>query len=95
MARREELGHPLGTIAPSAPLAAPKPASGSLPLTAATFVLEIGTEELPPDDVASGIDQLRSERLGGWAVGRLGGWVVGRLGAHGSHIHPLHSQANL
>ena len=59
MARREELGHPLGTITPPIPPTAPKLTSSSLPTAPATFVLEIGTEELPPDDVASGMDQLR------------------------------------
>ena len=64
MARREELGHPLGTVLPPPPPVAPKPVLSTLPTSPATFVLEIGTEELPPDDVASGIEQLRCEWYG-------------------------------
>jgi len=65
MARREELGHPLGTITGStvssssddeaAAAAAAAQASSSPEL----FVLEVGSEELPPDDVLSGMEQLR------------------------------------
>ncbi len=65
LARREELGYPLGVI--PAPLAPADSASGgdggaataTLPNTAELFVLEIGSEELPPDDVLSGMQQLR------------------------------------
>ena len=63
IARREELGHPLGTITPSSlssssdddSAAAAASTSGSPEL----FVLEVGSEELPPDDVLSGMEQLR------------------------------------
>jgi len=66
MARREELGHPLGTImssveedaSPTAAASSPAVA-GAAPTSAELFVLEIGSEELPPDDVLSGMDQLR------------------------------------
>lgn len=57
--RREELGHPLGTI-PALP-----EAQGGVPQGAVTgaapFVLEIGSEELPPDDVTSVVNQLRCD----------------------------------
>lgn len=56
--RREELGHPLGLVAPTAPPAASRPAAGDA-TAARDFVLEVGTEELPPDDVQAGISQLR------------------------------------
>ncbi|GIL46417.1 hypothetical protein Vafri_3416 [Volvox africanus] len=56
--RREELEHPLGTI--TAP-ASPVPGRPAVPssLEPRTFVLEIGTEELPPDDVVAAVNQLR------------------------------------
>jgi len=72
--RREELGHPLGVVPPPpAPVvprvAAPAPPAAGAGTDAAEaaaaprdFVLEIGSEELPPADVESGIAQLR-ERL--------------------------------
>ncbi|MGI8754848.1 MAG: glycine--tRNA ligase subunit beta, partial [Acidimicrobiales bacterium] len=48
--RREELGHPLGVVLPQA--APPLPASvARLPAEAATLALELGYEELPPDQV--------------------------------------------
>ncbi|KAF8057144.1 EDD1 [Scenedesmus sp. PABB004] len=60
MARREELGHPLGVVPGPAP-AGKAPAGGAVagPPGAAPFVLEIGSEELPPDDVQAGMAQLR------------------------------------
>lgn len=63
--RREELGHPLGTIPPlPAPLGgAPE---GALSTQAAPFVLEVGSEELPPDDVEAAVKQLRCERFQGF-----------------------------
>jgi hypothetical protein len=33
--------------------------AGAAPTSAELFVLEIGSEELPPDDVLSGMEQLR------------------------------------
>jgi glycyl-tRNA synthetase len=62
LARREEAGFPMGRVAPPAPpTVAPTPAD-ALPAAPATFVLELGSEELPPDDLASAVAQLR-ERL--------------------------------
>lgn len=54
---RERLGHPLGTWQEAPP---PQRAELAMPLSDSprTFVLEIGSEELPPDDVSSGIGQL-------------------------------------
>ncbi len=45
-------------MAPTAPPAAARPAAGDA-TAARDFVLEVGTEELPPDDVQAGISQLR------------------------------------
>jgi hypothetical protein len=68
MARREELGHPLGTVtsssdedaAPAAAAAAGKAAAAAAgPSSAELFVLEVGSEELPPDDVLAGMAQLK------------------------------------
>ncbi|GAX84334.1 hypothetical protein CEUSTIGMA_g11756.t1 [Chlamydomonas eustigma] len=59
IARREELGHPLGLVQPTLQLAAPKPDLSLLPSTASTFVLEVGCEELPPHEVDSALEQLR------------------------------------
>ena len=61
MARREELGHPLGTVSPAAEPLAPLGDVGSPPVEAADFVLEVGCEELPPDDVQAALNQLRRE----------------------------------
>lgn len=59
LARREELGHPLGSI-PAPQLPEPgQPAVAADTATPRLFVLEIGSEELPPDDVVSGMSQLR------------------------------------
>jgi glycyl-tRNA synthetase len=56
-ARREELGHPLGTSVLPEPAAAPS----SLPSVsaAAPLVFEIGTEELPPGEVSRSARALR------------------------------------
>eukprot|EP00798_Chlamydomonas_sp_ICE-L_P030665 gene30664-35682_t len=66
IARREELEHPLGLV-PAHVLPPPgKLVSADLPTSASTFVLEIGVEELPPDDVVNALEQLRgrwSEQL--------------------------------
>lgn len=71
IARREELGHPLGLISSSkdeeppaqaaaAAAAAQAPAVVARALSSPDmFVLEIGSEELPPDDVQAGMTQLR------------------------------------
>eukprot|EP00897_Mesotaenium_endlicherianum_P003927 jgi/Mesen1/3562/ME000199S02720 len=58
---REELGFPLGMWKEAPPPV--HPGEDSTPLTAdekRTFVLEIGSEELPPDDVSSAVRQLES-----------------------------------
>ncbi len=57
--RREELEHPLGVVAPREPPPPPSEAPRPLQAEAADFVLEIGCEELPPDDVTSALEQLR------------------------------------
>ncbi|EFJ48902.1 hypothetical protein VOLCADRAFT_59982 [Volvox carteri f. nagariensis] len=57
VSRREELGHPLGLIPPPASPVSSRPVGA--PLEPRSFVLEIGTEELPPDDVVSALNQLR------------------------------------
>ncbi|GAB4813228.1 hypothetical protein N2152v2_000274 [Parachlorella kessleri] len=57
LARREEQGYPLGLVpAPATP--APRQPSGGV-TEPSTFVLEIGCEELPPEDVVAAIEQLR------------------------------------
>ncbi|PNW77355.1 hypothetical protein CHLRE_10g433000v5 [Chlamydomonas reinhardtii] len=58
VSRREELEHPLGLIPPPA---VPSPQRPAPPASAEprTFVLEVGGEELPPDDVVSAVHQLR------------------------------------
>ncbi|PRW56476.1 Glycine-tRNA ligase chloroplastic mitochondrial [Chlorella sorokiniana] len=57
LARREEQGYPLGVVPPLADPPAKKPAAEvDVP---ATFVLEIGSEELPPDDVVAALEQLK------------------------------------
>lgn len=47
----------MGTIAPLVPPPARRPAASDP--APRTFVLEIGSEELPPDDVAAGIEQVK------------------------------------
>jgi hypothetical protein len=61
MARREELGHPLGTVTSSTDedAAAPPAAAAAGPSIPELFVLEVGSEELPTDDVLAGMAQLR------------------------------------
>ena len=57
VARREELGYPLGLAeAPAGKSLVDK--TGPLPTAAADCVIELGTEELPPQDVASASCQL-------------------------------------
>lgn len=63
--KREELGHPLGVIAP--PLAEAPEADTTQPEASTSgrtggsdnFVLELGVEELPPLDVVAAVQQLR------------------------------------
>lgn len=57
LTRREEQGYPLGLVAPPQPPALTP--SGATPTEPATFVLELGSEELPPDDVDSAVAQLQ------------------------------------
>ena len=52
VARREELGYPLGLAEAPAP-APPVERTGDVPSAPADCVIEIGTEELPPQDVTS------------------------------------------
>lgn len=63
MARREELGHPLGVIPPPAEpeqvTIQPEASTSGRSAESANFVLEVGTEELPPDDVMTAVHQLR------------------------------------
>ena len=61
MARRKELGNPLGEVAeppalPRQPHRSPAVVAGE----AQDLVLELGCEELPPDDVDSAVQQLRA-----------------------------------
>jgi glycyl-tRNA synthetase len=60
LARREEQGYPLGQTLPPVPPSLPELAVHNLPTEPATFVLELGSEELPPDDLDSALEQLRS-----------------------------------
>ena len=57
VARREELGHPLGVHEPK-PVPPPAKSRNPPPTAAADFVLEVGTEELPAADVSTGAAQL-------------------------------------
>lgn len=59
MERREELGHPLGTVPPAADAPPATADVAAPPSAAADFVLEVGCEELPPDDVRMALEQLR------------------------------------
>jgi glycyl-tRNA synthetase len=63
VAKRDELGHPLG-VSTAPPLALSGPAEGGD--VARTLVFEIGTEEMPPAEARSALAQLRrllTERL--------------------------------
>ncbi|KAK3003952.1 hypothetical protein RJ639_018743, partial [Escallonia herrerae] len=60
---RESLGHPLGVLSEPNDLVSKEileVALDKVPVEPRLFVLEIGTEELPPDDVASASQQLKS-----------------------------------
>jgi glycyl-tRNA synthetase len=70
VARRDELGHPLGeSPRPRPATAAPAPAENSRPRT---LVFEIGTEELPPAEARAALDHLRRAVAEGLAATRLG-----------------------
>ncbi|NHA69089.1 glycine--tRNA ligase [Phycicoccus flavus] len=68
--RREELGLPLGRVEPLPPATA----AGPVPVTSgpATALLEIGTEELPPAEVAAAAEQLRESVTAGLDASLLG-----------------------
>eukprot|EP00898_Chlorokybus_atmophyticus_P000855 jgi/Chlat1/1770/Chrsp134S00111 len=59
---REELGYPLGTVDPPQlpDMSKSVEAHSSDSSAPRAFVLEIGSEELPPQDVASALEQLRA-----------------------------------
>ena len=59
MERRAELGHPLGLAQQPPDQPAPALDRTALPAGPADFVLEIGAEELPAQDVTSAAQQLR------------------------------------
>ncbi|WP_433718867.1 glycine--tRNA ligase [Actinoplanes sp. CA-051413] len=66
MARRDELGHPLGLVSPLPPAAAfeATPAGD----TPRTLVFEVGTEEMPPSEARAAhthVQRELTERLGG------------------------------
>jgi len=67
--RREELGYPLGVYRDPPP--PPADADGEFPAGAATLLLEIGTEELPPADVESAVAQLATALAAALAGARL------------------------
>lgn len=60
LARRQEQDYPLGLVPPPSPLPDSSASSTALvlPTKPSTFVLELGSEELPPDDVDSAVEQL-------------------------------------
>ncbi len=69
VARRDELGHPLGLTPPTAPATA-----AALPAArdgARTLVFEIGTEELPPSEARAARTYLERELTAGLAGTRL------------------------
>ncbi|MEU4802891.1 glycine--tRNA ligase [Actinosynnema sp. NPDC023587] len=68
-ARREELGHPLGTV-PALP-AAVAPAGAAAVTGAGALLFEIGTEELPPAEVTRTVEAVRAAVTGKLAATRL------------------------
>jgi glycyl-tRNA synthetase len=69
LARREELGHPLGLVEPARPaVAVAEPAERTGPRT---LVFEIGTEELPPAECRSARTHVERELTAGLAGTRL------------------------
>ncbi|MEV0677937.1 glycine--tRNA ligase [Actinosynnema sp. NPDC050436] len=88
-ARREELGHPLGTVPPPAPaVAGPVGAPGGGPgggpagevTGAGTLLFEIGTEELPPAEVTRTVAAVRGAVTEKLAATRLEHGAVEVLG---------------
>lgn len=61
-AKREELGHPLGMSRTSAPVPSEPAGEAEQPALGERedFVLEVGCEELPPDDLSASLRQLSS-----------------------------------
>ncbi|HEY7273515.1 MAG TPA: glycine--tRNA ligase [Actinoplanes sp.] len=68
MARRAELNHPLGVAPPSSIVVAPL---GVVATEPATFVLEVGTEEMPPAQARSAAAQLHRSLRERLAASRL------------------------
>jgi glycyl-tRNA synthetase len=58
VARREEQDFPLGLVKPMKPQ--PSPVLADAPAKNERFVLEVGTEELPPEDLDGALEQLRA-----------------------------------
>jgi glycyl-tRNA synthetase len=59
VARREELGHPLGVVSPLPPAAAFEGAAAGE--ASRTLVFEVGTEEMPPSEARSAVEHVRRE----------------------------------
>lgn len=61
LSRREEQGHPLGLVPPMLALPPAQPSVNAAADASAPrmLVVEVGMEELPPDDVTSAMEQLR------------------------------------
>ncbi|MCP2164946.1 glycine--tRNA ligase [Goodfellowiella coeruleoviolacea] len=77
--RREELGHPLGTV--SAPPAAALPERLPEVTAPATLLFEIGTEELPPAEVSRTVTAVREAVTAKLAASRL---AHGEVTVHGT-----------
>lgn len=77
--RRDELGHPLGVVTP--PLVDAPPRTAAPPEGEATFVLELGFEELPPDQVTSYASQLRDLLVACLDENRIGHGDVSTYGS--------------
>ncbi|NED96585.1 glycine--tRNA ligase [Phytoactinopolyspora alkaliphila] len=76
IARREELGHPLGTGAangPAEPLLPEMPDVSTVPADGTSSLLfEIGTEEMPPHEVSQTVEAVRAAVTEKLAATRLG-----------------------
>ncbi|HEX5742059.1 MAG TPA: glycine--tRNA ligase, partial [Pilimelia sp.] len=75
VARRAELGHPLG-VTPAAAPATPAPVPAAVGDAPRPLVFEIGTEELPPAEARAAAAQLRRELTDRLAGTRLGHGAV-------------------
>ncbi|MET0493224.1 MAG: glycine--tRNA ligase [Actinoplanes sp.] len=69
VAKRDELGHPLGTVTPLPPAAAFEATSAAT--EPRTLVFEVGTEEMPPSEARNAREQLRRELTERLAATRL------------------------